>query len=238
MWPGRKAPEQAGGKSPDLGASGQPGAAATARQERGAELRQPPRLSGRSSYSFFVVTMKVLLPALATALILLVVVWPKLSPEDDRFRISVSSISLEQADNLTMLNPRFDGIDERNQPYSVTADLAIQNKADDNLVDLELPKADVTLEDGTWLALMAKTGRYHREAETVDLIGDVIVFHDEGFEVKTQFAHINLNGGTAEGDEPVEAHGPTGLLNSEGFRIENEGERIFFTGKARMVMYQ
>ena len=182
--------------------------------------------------------MKVLLPALATALILLVVVWPQLSPQDDRFRISVSSISLEQADNLTMLNPRFDGIDERSRPYSVTADLAIQDNANDNLVDLELPKADVTLEDGTWLAIMAKSGRYHREDETVDLMGDVIVFHDEGFEVKTDFAHINLVDGTAEGDQPVEAHGPIGMLNSEGFRVEDEGERIFFTGKAYMLMYE
>ena len=238
MWPGRKSSAQADGTPPGLTQADQPGATAGTARNRSAELRQPPRLSGRSGYSFFVAMMKVLLPALATALILLVVVWPKLSPEDDRFRISVSSISLEQADNLTMLNPRFDGIDERNQPYSVTADLAIQDKGNDNLVDLELPKADVTLEDGTWLALMAKAGRYHREAETVDLIGDVIVFHDEGFEVKTQFAHIDLNNGTAEGDQPVEAHGPIGMLNSEGFRVENEGERIFFTGKAHMVMYQ
>lgn len=238
MWPDEQAQEQARTAAP----SARPVTARSAPPEptptRGGKVRQPPRLSGRSSYSLFVVLMKVLLPALATALILLVVVWPQLSPDDDRFRISVSSISLEQADNLTMLNPRFDGIDESNRPYSVTADLAIQDKSNDNLVDLELPKADVTLEDGTWLAIMAKAGRYHREAETVDLIGDVIVFHDEGFEVKTDFAHIDLNGGTAEGDQAVEAHGPIGMLNSEGFRVEEEGERIFFTGKAHMVMYQ
>ncbi len=236
MWLKKADSGQAAASTRDAEAPARTGAAAPG--AAGGAVRQPPRLSGRSGYSFFVVLMKLLLPALATALILLVVVWPQLTPDDDRFRISVSSISLEQADNLTMLNPRFDGIDNQNRPFRVTADLAIQDKSNDNLIDLELPKADMTMEDGTWLAIMAKSGRYHREAETVDLTGDVVVFHDEGFEVKTEFAHIDLTAGTAQGDQPVEASGPVGTLNSEGFRVENEGERIFFTGRAQMVMYR
>ena len=202
-----------------------------------APVAQPPRLSGRSSYSVFVGTMKVLLPALATALVLLIIVWPQISPTDERFRIGVSSISLEEADRLSMLNPRFDGIDERDRPYSVTADLAVQDTGNDDLIDLELPKADLTMEDGTWLAVMAKAGRYHRKAETVDLLGDVVMFHDEGFEVKTDIAHVDLKAGTAEGDQPVEAQGPSGTLTSEGFRVEDRGERIFFTGQSHMIMY-
>ena len=199
---------------------------------------QPPRLSGRSSYSFFVMAMKVLLPALATAMVLLVVAWPQISPTEERFRIGISSISLEEAESLSMLNPRFDGIDERNRPYSVTADLAVQDNSNDDLVDLELPKADMSMDDGTWVAVMAKSGRYHRKDETVDLVGDVVMFHDEGFEVKTEIAHVDLRAGVAEGDQAVEAQGPSGTLVSEGFRVEDRGERIFFTGKSSLVMYQ
>jgi lipopolysaccharide export system protein LptC len=199
---------------------------------------QPPRFSGRSGYSLFVLAMKVLLPALATAMVLLVIAWPQISPNEDRFRIGISSISLEEAESLSMLNPRFDGIDERNRPYSVTADLAVQDKRNDDLVDLELPKADMSMDDGTWVAVMAKSGRYDRKAETVDLTGDVVMFHDEGFEVKTDYARVDLNSGVAEGDHPVQAQGPGGSLESEGFRVEDRGERIFFTGKAHMVMYQ
>lgn len=199
---------------------------------------QPPRFSGRSGYSLFVVFMKVLLPALATAMILLVIAWPQISPTEERFRIGVSSISLEEAENLSMLNPRFDGIDERNRPYSVTADIAVQESGSADVVDLELPKADMSMDDGSWVAVMAKSGRYHRKEETVDLVGDVVMFHDEGFEVKTDIAHVDLQAGVAEGDRPVEAQGPTGTLTSEGFRVEERGERIFFTGKSRMVMYE
>ena len=226
----RRAAVQGGQGAPAGAPAGAPGGTAAA--------MQPPRFSGRSSYSLFVLSMKVLLPALATALVLLIIAWPQISPTEERFRIGVSSISLEEAESLSMLNPRFDGIDEHNRPYSVTADLAVQDSGNDDLVDLELPKADMSMDDGTWVAVMAKSGRYHRKSETVDLSGEVVLFHDEGFEMKTEFAHVDLKAGVAEGDRAVEAQGPSGTLSSEGFRVEDRGERIYFTGKSRMVVYQ
>jgi len=198
---------------------------------------QPPRFSGRSSYSFFVVLMKVLLPAMAAALVLLLVVWPQLSPIDNHFRVGISKISLDQAESLNMLNPRYDGRDNKNQPFSVTADLASQESGASKVVDLDLPKADLTMEDGTWLVITANSGRYDREAEMVELVDDVVFYHDEGFEVQTGFARIDLKAGSAEGDQAVYGQGPLGSIQSEGFRIESRGQRIFFTGKSRMIVY-
>ncbi|MGF1609058.1 MAG: LPS export ABC transporter periplasmic protein LptC [Kiloniellales bacterium] len=197
----------------------------------------PPRFSGRNAYSLFVVVLKVVLPAFAAALVLLVVVWPQLNPDDSRFRIGVTRISLSQAENLSMMNARYDGIDKESRPFTITADLATQESANADIVDLELPKADITLEDGTWLVLTAKTGRYRREAETVELNDNVVVFHDQGFEVRTDAATIFLKEGAARGSSPVQGQGPSGLLTSEGFQLINRGERIIFTGKSRLVLY-
>lgn len=199
--------------------------------------RQPPRLSGHSSYSFFVGFMKVLLPALAAALMLLVVIWPQIAPNRDVFKIPVLDISLEQADSLNMLNARYDGVDRSDRPFTVTADLATQESGSAAVIDLELPKADITLDDGTWLAITARRGYYRRDAETIELAGDVILFHDRGFEVRTESALVDLRGGSAEGDEPVRGQGPAGTLVSDGFRLSERGERIHFTGKSRMVIY-
>jgi lipopolysaccharide export system protein LptC len=194
----------------------------------------PPRLSGRNSYSIFVGFMKVLLPALAVALILLVVVWPQLSQDDSRFRIRVSDISLEQADSL---NARFEGVDDRNQPFTLTADEASQTAGDDNLVHLELPKGDITLEDGTWLAMTAREGRYRRDTQVLELSGEVTLFHDQGFELRTETARVDLDAGIAQGSEPVEGQGPFGNIVSEGFRVLERGERILFTGKSRAILH-
>jgi len=45
-----------------------------------------------------------------------------------------------------------------------------------------------------------------------------------------------MSKGSAEGDDPIEGHGPFGTIVAEGFRIENQGEVIVFTGKARLLL--
>jgi lipopolysaccharide export system protein LptC len=198
--------------------------------------RQPPRLSLSNRYSVFVGFMKVLLPATAAALVLLIVAWPQFTIKEEGFRLSVSKLAPSQAESLTMLNARFEGRDEKNQPYSVTADIATQSENDRDLVTLELPKADITLEDGTWLALTARAGEYRKEAQVLDLAGAVNLFHDKGFELRTESARVRLAEGMAEGAQPVEGQGSIGTIQAEGFRVLNRGARIFFLGRSRLVI--
>jgi lipopolysaccharide export system protein LptC len=49
-------------------------------------------------------------------------------------------------------------------------------------------------------------------------------------------ARLDLKVGTAEGDEKVEGHGPTGTISAEGFRVLDNGARVFFTGPAKLVL--
>lgn len=199
--------------------------------------RQPPRLSEQNSYSFFVACMKLLLPAIAAGLVILVVIWPQIRGIDQSLRIPSKDVLLEQAQSLSMMNARFDGLDEKNQPYSLTADVATQQPGEDQLIDFQFPKGDIMLSEGAWLAVVAKTGRYARDTEMLELNGDVKLFHDQGYELHTEFAIVDLNAGTAEGDQPVEGQGPGGFLASEGFRIMDQGRRIFFTGQANMILF-
>ena len=200
-------------------------------------LRQPPRLSVGNRYSIFVGFMKVLLPAVTVALILLVVAWPKFVLDDNRFRLSISKLGPEQAESLTMINARFDGVDDENRPYSLTADMATQSDREKDLIDLELPKADIALQDGTWLALAARQGQYRRERQVLDLTGSVSLFHDQGFELRTESARVDLEKGTAAGNQPVQGQGASGLIDAEGFRVYDRGARIVFTGKSHMVIF-
>ncbi|MCH8001621.1 MAG: LPS export ABC transporter periplasmic protein LptC, partial [Proteobacteria bacterium] len=194
------------------------------------------RMSMRDHYSIFVGFMKVLLPALAAALMLLVVAWPQFTVDDGGFRLSVSKLAPDQADSLTMLNARFDGLDEKDRPYMLTADMATQSDGDEDLIELELPKADITLEDGTWLALTARSGTYRQQSKILDLAGSVSLFHDRGFELRTEAARVDLARGVAEGVQPVRGQGSVGFIEAEGFRVLDRGARIIFTGKARMIV--
>ncbi len=198
---------------------------------------QPPRLSARTGYSIFVGWMKVLLPALAVALVLMVVIWPQLKLYGGRFKIRVSDISLDQADNLTMLNARYEGIDADNQPFFLTADQAIQSSEDKDLIDLEMPKGDITLRDGTWLVVDAQNGLYDRDTQLLALQGNVTLFHDKGFELRTESARMDLASGTAEGNETTEGQGPSGSSLSEGFRVLEGGNVLIVTGQSHVILF-
>jgi lipopolysaccharide export system protein LptC len=200
--------------------------------------RRAPRLSGRDGYSLFVGFLKVLLPALAAGLILLVIAWPQLRPLEDSVSIDIGGLSLDQADNLTMLNARYQGRDDKDQLFNLTADKASQATGGDDLIELELPKADLFTSSGAWLAVTAASGQYRRRANMLDLAGAVSLYHDEGFEMHTESAHVDLAAGTATGSDPVQGQGPYGLLNAEGFSVVDKGQRIIFFGKSRLILFQ
>ncbi len=196
----------------------------------------PPRLSLRDRYSMFVGTMKMLLPALAASLILLIVAWPQFTGEEEKFRLGITKLGTDQLENLNMLNARFDGVDDQDRPFSLTADIASQSRQNENVIELELPKADMTMADESWLALTARAGEYDREARLLNLSGAVSLFHDEGFEMQTSAARIDLAKSIAEGDQPVEGHGAAGSIQAEGFRILERGQRIVFTGRSHLIL--
>ncbi len=194
------------------------------------------RLSDR--HSAFVQFMKYLLPTAAFALVALVMVWPSIHVAGKNFRLGImSTITPDDIQNLRMARPRFTGIDEKNRPYTLSAVAARQVDRESDLITLESPKADITLEDGAWLAMTAEAGTYHRKSGRLELTGRVNLFHDSGYAFETTAARVDLKAGAAEGDEPVVAHGPVGLLESQGFRVIDNGRSVLFTGRSRLVLH-
>jgi len=190
-----------------------------------------------AAHSRFVAWTKVLLPVIALLLVTLVVAWPHIRLQDTRFRLGFSAIKTDNVDDPAMINPRYFGTDKNAQTFSVTADLAKNLLQGGKSIELERPKADISLEDGTWLVVTANTGYYKRGAATLQLRGDVNVFHDSGYEFRTESADVDLNAGAASGDVPVEGQGPFGNLKAEGFRLQDKGKTIYFTGKSKLVIY-
>jgi lipopolysaccharide export system protein LptC len=188
-------------------------------------------------YSNFVRAMKILLPTIAAFLVALIVAWPHINVPDARFRIGFADLTVKEAADPSMLNPRYLGTDDENQPYSVTAEIARRLADTGNIVELDSPKADILLEDDTWLVLTAERGIYGRTAETLDLIGSVVLYHDSGYEFLTEKAKIDLDKSVAEGDQPVKGQGSFGNLQAEGFRLKDKGKTIYFTGKSKLVIY-
>jgi lipopolysaccharide export system protein LptC len=132
------------------------------------------------------------------------------------------------------VNAHYAGIDKLRRPYVVTADVARQTPNRSDLVALEGPKADMTMTNGAWLAVTSHTGVYLTQGQQLDLFGAVKLFHDRGYQLNTDSAHVDMPQGAAEGNDPVQGQGVFGDITSEGFRLTDHGDNILFTGKAKL----
>jgi lipopolysaccharide export system protein LptC len=189
------------------------------------------------SYSRFANSMRITLPLVAAAIVVLVVAWPQLTEKPKKFSLTVSTAATTETGAQQIINARFTGTDAENRPYSVTADTASQVKNAPDMVELAFPKADITLKSGAWLALSAETGMFNRKMQVLTLQGAVNLFHDRGYELRTSTADIFMKQGTASGDKPVTGQGPIGTVKSAGFHILDGGKRVLFTGKSQLTLY-
>jgi lipopolysaccharide export system protein LptC len=180
--------------------------------------------------------MKLALPAMAVALLGMVVIWAKLAPQADAFKIGFAHLDQDAVKTLSMMNPRYFGIDENNHPYSVTADKATQREQDQDLVDLDQPKADFSSKSGAGVVVTADHGLFHQHSQLLDLTGNVSLFHDQGYELHTEQASVDMKNNSAWGNMPIDGQGPQGHLEGEGFRISDKGEKILVTGRSSMTL--
>ena len=188
-------------------------------------------------YSRIVTFLKFMFPVIALLLVGVIIAWPYVNREDIQRSIGFSAGGVVEEEEPSMVNPRYTGTDKDRQPFSVTADLARNMVLDTARVELEMPKADITLDDGTWLVITSQSGVYERDGQVLDLVGTVNLFHDQGYEINTDVVRINLEARTAESAMPVQGHGPIGTLQSQGFRLNNNTGVIVFTGQAKLTLY-
>ena len=224
-----------GGRAPDGPARPSAPAAASVRHLPPSRQRRPPRPGQLARRRILVGLAKRLLPALAVALLAVVVFWPEIEGDEDRSRVSFRRTAQTRAESLRVLSPRYQDVDELSRPYTVTA-RAAQQLGGEQILDLEEPRADMVLTDGGWVHLSADAGRYDRPRHHLDLSGAVTLHHDNGVTLRTPEASVAIEAGTAGGNAPVAAQGPFGTLESEGFRLKERGAVVVFTGRAHAVL--
>jgi lipopolysaccharide export system protein LptC len=202
-----------------------------------APLGAGPRIRRSADrYSRLVALLKRLLPAIGCGLLLVVALWPRLSPLIDSMRAAVSAIDLREARELKMINPRYAGTDRLNRPYVLTAAVGRQMPNRSDLMSLEKPRAVMIVHGGASIMVTAATAIYQSQPQLLDLFDDVTLTHQNGTRFVTRRAHANLALSTADGDDPIEGHGPQGDVWGQGFRVRDRGDTIYFTGRSHAIL--
>lgn len=189
---------------------------------------------GGRGYSRFVRSMRLLLPLIAAGMIGLVVSWSRV--EDTFEAIPQEKILPDTVGTNELLNPRYESKDDKNRPYTITATRAVQSPEDMDVVLLTKPEADITLGDGAWLAAKAQKGTYRQKADSLMLEGDVTLYHDQGYELKTPRMLLDLKDRKAVSDSKVSGQGPAGSIEASGMQAVSAANNLIFTGPVHLVL--
>jgi lipopolysaccharide export system protein LptC len=176
---------------------------------------------------------KRLLPLAALALLACVALWPELSRDAERARLSYRRDSAPP-ESGRMTEASYHGVDANNRPYTITAATAHQISAE--RIDLTDPKGDISLESGNWLYGQSRNGVYLQHLGSLDLSDDVQLYRDDGTTLTTSSASLDLKAGAAAGAEQVHVEGPFGTLDAQGFAVTDRGAIMQFTGPGRLVL--
>lgn len=188
-----------------------------------------------TGYSWFVKIAKIALPV--AALVIIGIVFSSLS--ENPVEQQLAEIPREEKTvpgQLELVEAKYEGTDEKGQAYTLTAAKAVRRNETENIITLEKPKADIVLEKGGWIAVHADTGAFDNAQSTLDLAGNVVLFHDAGYELHMQDAHVDLTARTAQTQNPVEGQGPAASIAAQNLSITEGGGNIVFGGPARLTL--
>jgi lipopolysaccharide export system protein LptC len=190
---------------------------------------------GALRYSRFVTVMKRVLPIAAGLLIAAVIAYSLVPRQAEKMKMTVQTIGTIDND-LAMIKPRLTGTDKRGNPFVITADAAIQDKANIRRATLKNVEADFTFDKSRWLNARAAKGFVDMEKNRLSLTGGIAVYSDDGYELHTARADVDLKKGLFNGPEAVTGQGPAGTLSADTFEMDRLSNQLVLQGHVRMTI--
>jgi lipopolysaccharide export system protein LptC len=126
----------------------------------------------------------------------------------------------------TVIAPRFEGRDENDQPYALTAETARRRREAPDLVDLVSPR----LVDAASTAVQARDGVWNDKDKILDLVGDVVMTDAAGYSFTADRTRMYVEENRVEGKTPLQGYGPIGEVKANEYEVVDEGSRIILKG--------
>lgn len=186
-------------------------------------------------YSRFIRSMRIILPLIAVGLTVVILTWEDAGRKVEPLK---KEELVPQSANIQneLLKPVYNSVDSNNQPFTVTADLATQDRSNPDLLNLQEPRAELSQNDGSKLNADAKTGLYEQKTQKLNLEGDVHLIHSDGYTLTTEELRVDIPAQKAFSGRDVRVEGPAGTIDAKGLEGDGASGVLIFTGPARVVL--
>lgn len=173
------------------------------------------------------------LPSLALLLLGSIAVWPEIARWLSENRAVMREMAHMRAESGNLEGAIYRGLDAHDRPYMITARTTHQNGPD--RVNLTEPVADIFMSGGGWAEVRADSGVYMQHEQTLNLTGHVVVYRDDGTLMNGPTADLDVRQAIIASNDGVHAEGPFGILDAQGYFIDQHAGLMQFTGPQRVI---
>lgn len=147
---------------------------------------------------------------------------------------TVSAASLDDG-RIVMEDPRMSGVDNKDRPYSMIAQRAIQS-LDGGGIELESVRANVSVSDTATADIVAARGHYDPEGQKLRLYDDISVDTTDGMSMTLSEARIDLATGGLTGAGPVAIETPSQTIEAGSLTVRDGGRTLSFGDRVKMTL--
>lgn len=135
---------------------------------------------------------------------------------------------------ITMESPHLSGFSPDERPYELWARTAVQDVADADNIDLDVPRGKMLMEDRSTMTVEALTGRFNNKSQILNLYKDVFLQTTNGYEARLNHAQVDIAAGGVSTDDGVNVKFDGGRVKADRLRMSGRGEVVRFEGNVVM----
>ena len=187
------------------------------------------------NYSVFIKSLKYIL-VFFSILIFILVIYNNNPMERQKIYNDFSYDEIDfQSFKQVLHKPTFIGIDKKNQPFKVMANKATRLKLEPNIFNLEKPTGEINSGKDKFF-LSGDKGIFNKNDDQLKVKGNVKFNDGENMTFTTSEMYFDFKAEVLSGNKRVNGKKNNSVIVSEGFKVLNNGEQIFFTGKTKLKL--
>ena len=187
------------------------------------------------NYSVFIKSLKYILLLFSVSIFILVVYNNNPIEQENVYSNFSYNESDFQSAKQVLRKPTFVGIDKKNQPFKIMANKATRLKNEPNIFNLEKPTGEINTGKEKFF-LSGNKGIFYKDAEQLEVKGNVTFDNGDEMTFTTSEMYFDFKKEILFGNKKVNGKKNNSVIVSEGFKIINNGEQIFFTGKTKLKL--
>ena len=187
------------------------------------------------NYSVFIKSLKYILLLFSVSIFILVVYNNNPIEQENVYSDFSYNESDFQSARQVLRKPTFVGIDKKNQPFKIMAYKATRLKNEPNIFNLEKPTGEINTGKEKFF-LSGNKGIFYKNAEQLEVKGNVTFDNGDEMTFTTSEMYFDFKKEILFGNKKVNGEKNNSVIVSEGFKIINNGEQIFFTGKTKLKL--